>query len=300
MTQIANPIYDTVFKYMMNDNKVAKLFLSALLEKEILEIEFLDKELVPEKLDAKVMFMDFRAKIRDENGEIQLIIIELQKAKLPSDIMRFRSYLGEQYSNEDNAIIIKAESGVEQKKALPIFSIYFLGHKLDWSTSPVISVKRNYFDHHSGEIITKKEEFIESLTHDSLVIQIPYLKEKRRDDIEKLLMIFDQSFIDTDDSDNRNHILNLKEEDYPEKYHSIIRLLKKLVVSKNIRKAMKAEDRILYDFYNQDKVIAEQKQQIEQRDHTILINAKKFKELGLSVDEIIDLTGLNENEIENL
>ena len=33
MTIIANPIYDVVFKYMMEDERVAKLLLSALLQK---------------------------------------------------------------------------------------------------------------------------------------------------------------------------------------------------------------------------------------------------------------------------
>lgn len=33
MTIIANPIYDSVFRYMMEDNRVAKILLSALLKK---------------------------------------------------------------------------------------------------------------------------------------------------------------------------------------------------------------------------------------------------------------------------
>jgi len=38
--QIANPIYDVVFKYLLDDEKVARLMLSALLGKEVLELEF--------------------------------------------------------------------------------------------------------------------------------------------------------------------------------------------------------------------------------------------------------------------
>ena len=34
MTIIANPIYDAVFKFLMEDKKVAKILLSALLKKE--------------------------------------------------------------------------------------------------------------------------------------------------------------------------------------------------------------------------------------------------------------------------
>ena len=39
MTFIANPIYDVVFKFMMEDEKVAKLLLSALLKKDIIELQ---------------------------------------------------------------------------------------------------------------------------------------------------------------------------------------------------------------------------------------------------------------------
>ena len=41
---IANPIYDTVFKYMMSDTKVAKIFLSAIIEEKIVELDFASTE----------------------------------------------------------------------------------------------------------------------------------------------------------------------------------------------------------------------------------------------------------------
>ena len=36
MTLIANPIYDSVFKYMMEDDRVAKILLSALLQTSLI------------------------------------------------------------------------------------------------------------------------------------------------------------------------------------------------------------------------------------------------------------------------
>jgi len=59
----------------------------------------------------------------------------------------------------------------------------------------------------TGQQLTTKESFIESLTHGSYVIQIPNLKQKRRNDLEKLLSIFDQST----SVDPERHILNIKE-----------------------------------------------------------------------------------------
>ena len=51
----------------------------------------------------------------------------------------------------------------------------------------MIKVNRNYTDLATGERLTEKEDFIESLTHDSYVIQIPALTGKRRNELEKLL-----------------------------------------------------------------------------------------------------------------
>ncbi|GAB4344839.1 MAG: hypothetical protein OHK0038_25060 [Flammeovirgaceae bacterium] len=42
--QIANPLCDVVFKYLMEDSKVAKLLLSAILGKEIVELDFRPQE----------------------------------------------------------------------------------------------------------------------------------------------------------------------------------------------------------------------------------------------------------------
>ena len=36
---IANPIYDSVFKYLMEDERVAKTILSALLKRDVVEVE---------------------------------------------------------------------------------------------------------------------------------------------------------------------------------------------------------------------------------------------------------------------
>ena len=38
--RIANPIYDVVFEYLLDDEKVARLVLSALLGREVLDLQF--------------------------------------------------------------------------------------------------------------------------------------------------------------------------------------------------------------------------------------------------------------------
>jgi hypothetical protein len=97
---IANPIYDVVFKYMMEDNKVAKLFLGAILGTEITELEFKPQEITAlfpksespseKAFPMQVLRLDFKATITHSNETKRLVLIELQKVKI--DTIRFRRY----------------------------------------------------------------------------------------------------------------------------------------------------------------------------------------------------------------
>lgn len=279
MVQIANPIYDVVFKYLMNDEKVAKLLLSAIIGREVVSLEFRPTERhfpVGERL--MVLRMDFNARILDEHGNQELIILELQKAKLASDIMRFRRYLGEQYANKENVV---REQATEYpfRKALPILSIYFLGHTLAHVTAPVVRVNRKYVDAATGEQIHEKEEFIESLTHDSIIIQIPYLKGRRRTELEQLLALFDQSAL-TDDP----HFLDVDEADVPERYRPLLRRLQKAVADPSVRETMEAEDELIEEFMDYQRLIsvkegliAEKDKAIEAKDKTIEAKEKTIE-----------------------
>ena len=80
MVLIANPIYDSVFKYMMEDDRVAKIMLSALLQKEIIHLEMRPHEYTGvTQRKISMMRIDFAATIKNEDGTQQLILIELQK-----------------------------------------------------------------------------------------------------------------------------------------------------------------------------------------------------------------------------
>ncbi|MBK9335374.1 MAG: hypothetical protein IPM98_01820 [Lewinellaceae bacterium] len=264
MVQIANPIYDVVFKYMMNDEKVAKLLLSAIIGREVVSLEFRPTEHhfpVGELL--AVMRMDFSARILDENGQQELVILELQKAKLATDIMRFRRYLGEQYGNKEN-MVREPNPEYPFRKALPIISIYFLGHTLEHTKAPVIRVNRVYTDAATGEPILEKEEFIESLTHDSIIIQIPYLRDRRRTELEQLLTLFDQS-----NATQNRHLLNVNEDDLPERYRPMIRRLQKAIADDAVRQTMEVEDDLIEEFKDYQRLITAKEQIIEAKEKVI-------------------------------
>jgi hypothetical protein len=90
--------------------------------------------------------------------------------------MRFRKYLGRQYLAKDNSYMAGGEL-----RAMPILSIHLLGHSLEHTESPVIRVVRQYLDATGRERIDRREDFIESLTHDSIIVQIPHLKRRQSD-----------------------------------------------------------------------------------------------------------------------
>jgi len=259
--EIANPIYDVVFKYMMEDNKVAKLFLSAIINQDIQELSFNPQERIVnlKQRSFTVYRLDFSAKIRTLDDNFKQVIIEIQKAKYATDIMRFRRYLGDQYQNKDNVYKV-LKNNKEIKIGLPIISIYFLGHRLDNIDNAIIKVERKYYDAINGNEIGLKEDFIESLTHDSFIIQIPQLKDKRKSELEMLLSVFDQGNITSD-----HHIMNIKEEDFPEKYREIIRRLQRAVAEPEVRNTMEIEDEILAELEDKERAIFKQQEIIKKQ-----------------------------------
>ncbi len=188
---IANPIYDVVFKRMMENDKVAKFFIGTLLEQTIETVEVKPQEFtyIDELAGLAVFRLDFIATIKTDTGEYKKVLIEIQKAKNHIDLMRFRNYLAEQYKKED---LIN-----DEKVILPITTIYILGFKLPEISSPCIKVERNYRDLIDKKIIDGKSDFVEKLTHDSFVVQVNRITGRYQTRLDKLLSIFEQTnFVD--------------------------------------------------------------------------------------------------------
>lgn len=268
MTFIANPIYDVVFKYLMEDERVARILLSALLKKEILELEMRKQEYTAMQQTRISLFrMDFAAKIRDSDGSEHLVLIELQKTWLATETLRFRQYLGTQYLNKENV-----KSGDDGNYGLPIISIYILGHVLGDLKEPVVYVRRRYLDY-DDHVIDQKDQFIESLTHDSIIVQIPYLQGRTRNRLERLLNLFDQDRRRKND----DHFLEIDETQFHDRDEKLFvdRLLR-AGTTPDVRRAMEVEDEILSEIeardttiMQKDKVIEEKEQMIEEKEQVI-------------------------------
>ena len=254
--RIANPIYDAVFKYLLEDKRVAKLLLSTILDEEILDINIQPTEhsIELERPPVTVYRIDFSAKIRSGSGE-QLVLIELQKAKFAQDLFRFRRYLGNHYSNRENQT---TDPKTGRTVPIPIITIYFLGEAISDLSAPVIKVNRECIDIATGERFTKKFQFIECLTHNRFIIQIPHLKEKRRTELEKLLLFFDQSNAIED-----KHTLSIHEDQIPQQHQPLLDRLRRAIEDQNIRGAMDVEDDIVLELEDKDREIQKHRDRAE-------------------------------------
>lgn len=303
MTIIANPIYDAVFKFLMEDKKVAKIFLSALLKKDIIDLEMRRHEYTSmEHTRISLFRIDFSAKIRENDGSEHLVLIELQKTWLITETLRFRQYLGTQYLNKENIIEEKNEHGQRRTYGLPIISIYILGHPLGDLTEPVVYVRRRYLDYDDNPL-PSPDPFIESLTHDSIIVQIPFLTGRTRNRLERLLSVFDQEYRQADSE----HYLEINDEHLDDEVKCVVHRLLKAAAAPDVRRAMEIEDEILSEIEDRDttimmknkeieqkKQVIEQKEQvierskqvIEQKEQVIRSMVKMLCNNGISVEEI--------------
>jgi len=215
MITIANPIYDVVFKYLMEDERIARTILSALLKENIISVETRPHEYSNGQKETLSIFrIDFAATILKPDGEKQLVLIELQKGGvqrltsvsggypwLPTETLRFRQYLGIHYQNPKNIV-----SDSPDRHALPMVAVYLLGHTVGEIEDPVVYVRNQAFNYEDEPIRRGiPNKFVDSLNHNSIFVQIPRLHGRINNRLDKVLSIFDQNRVCQDNQ----HYLSL-------------------------------------------------------------------------------------------
>ena len=261
--KIANPIYDIVFKYLMEDERIARTILSALLKVDVLAVEVRPHEYSDDNRDSLSVFrIDFGATIRDNDGNEKLILIELQKTWLETETLRFRQYLGVHYSNPRNM--------KDADSALPMVAVYLLGHKVGDIEEPVLYVSHQSRDY-DNNIVTKglPNAFVDSLTHDSIIVQIPRLHGRINNRLDKVLSIFDQTRKDANDS----RLLQVDDRDYSDDadMERILHRLTMAAADADMRHKMNVED----EYFSI----------IEKRDTEILMRDRELAEKNAQLAE---------------
>ena len=259
MLTIANPIYDSVFKFLMEDERVARTILSALLKKDILQVEVRPHEYSNAQRDTLSMFrIDFAATIREDDGHEHLILIEVQKTWLETETLRFRQYLGVQYQRKEN---IMADS--PEGYAMPMVAVYILGHKVG-------DIEHDAYDYNDRRVTRGiPNAFVDSLTHDSIVVQIPRLHGQINNRLDKVLSVFDQT-LHLPDSE---HFLSYDDSRYlgDEDMQPILHRLLMAASDADTRQDMNVED----EYYSI----------IEKRDTELMLSARRLAEQNAQITE---------------
>ena len=296
---LANPIYDSVFKFLMEDERIARTVLTALLKKEVVSVEMRRHE-HPNITQNKIsMFrIDFAARVKEEDGSTRLILIELQKTWLDTETLRFRQYLAAQYNAEENIVKEKGK----RSYAIPMVAVYLLGHRVGDVEEPVVYVNhvaRNY----DGEEVAEgmKDPFIGSLVHDSIIVQLPLLQGRINNRLYKVLSVFDQK---NRDKGNPNYV-KLDERNYEDDndMEYLIRRLTQATVNAELREEMKEEDLYYSEIVNRDteimeakKNLAEQKRQLTEKDNQLAEQENQLAEKNnqlLSMAKVMRQSGVD-------
>lgn len=116
MVYIANPIYDTVFKYLLEDERIVKTLLSALLKKEVLSVFDQTRK---DKKNHQVMDID--ETVYEHDAEMMRIVHRLlaaaSDAKLRQDMNVEDEYF-RAIENRDTAIMLRDQRIEEQNKQI--------------------------------------------------------------------------------------------------------------------------------------------------------------------------------------
>ncbi|HNF13215.1 MAG TPA: hypothetical protein PK453_06055 [Leptospiraceae bacterium] len=315
---IANPVYDSAFKYLMEDPQIAKGIIGRIIGREILEIDFKPQEYATITSSRELTFlrMDFHAIILTEENKKQKVLIELQKSKQSMNLSRFREYLGEQYAKADSIRTVKDKKGNEAEEAefYPIIIIYLLGYIENAGLPRVVCLKNQYYDViRNQEIVGAKSEFLERLTHESYMLQLAADEVRGSTPLERLLTLFSRTdfhtkMVDYPDADEQPE--DIKTDNLVQ---NSVKRLSRAVLDDAVKKQLKFEEEMekqVQDIFNtleernkeieeRNKEIEESKKELKEKEQAIEKNklvilnlANMLKKAGLSQEEIQKQTGL--------
>lgn len=302
---VANPIYDSVFKFLMEDERIAKTVLSALLKKEVVSVEMRRHEHPNITRDNISMFrIDFAARVMQDDGSTRLVLIELQKTWLSTETLRFRRYLAAQYNAEEN--MLKESNSEAGPYAIPMIAIYLLGHRIGDIDKAVVYVNHKALDYDGKEIENgENDPFINSLTHDSIIVQIPLLHGKINNKLDRVLSVFDQSQRD----DSNQHIIRLDINNY-EGDSELMHLVHRLglaAMNASVRQEMDDEDEFFSAIESRDtqlmqmnKRLSETTSQLNETTAQLKAVVEVMLQNGMSVETIANTINKSADDVKDL
>ena len=192
-------------------------------------------------------------------------------------------------------------------------AVYLLGHKVGNIREPIVYVNHDVFDYNGNIVVDGHEEpFVESLTHNSIIVQIPLLHGNVNNRLEKVLSVFDQTQVEGD----TQQVLKIDEDKYADDNDMMYMLHKLTAAAANseMRQDMNVEDeyyKAIEDrdtaIMQRDKILKEQKkqlsqqseqlsqqsEQLSQKDEQLRNMAKALLAKGMTEEQISAMTGID-------
>ena len=295
---VANPIYDSVFKYLMEDERIAKTMLSALLKKEVIHVTVRPHEYSNTTRDTLSMFrIDFAATVRereDDGVRDRVVLIELQKTWLNTEMLRFRQYLGAQYSSRNN---MQEPDG--KGFAYPMVAVYLLGHKVGNIKDPIVYINHDVYDY-NGDAIAKgnEEPFVESLTHNSIIVQIPRLRGNVNNRLERVLSVFDQTQIEGDSQ----QVLTIDEDKYADDNEMlyVLHRLTAAAANSELRQDMNVEDEYYQAIEDRDTAIMERDKMLKEREELLSQQEQKLSQQKQQLSQKDEQLSQKDEQLRNM
>jgi len=198
--KLLNPLFDSVFKYIMEDIEVAKTLISAIIKKEIKELYPAPQEATGTKLKIKYAQLEIyrqdyvaivKSKSEDGNEKYEKIVIEVQKSPFIPELGRFRNYLADKYRKKSS--IPETENSTEVY--LPIKTIYLVEEIFNKNLPAVLGRRGHYYDElENKEYKGEQDKVVELFAHDAWFIQTELLPPEFKDELMYILSVFAPSF----------------------------------------------------------------------------------------------------------
>ncbi|MEN9443184.1 MAG: hypothetical protein RIS47_74 [Bacteroidota bacterium] len=304
---IPNPIYDVVFRYLMEDPGSAMIVISTLIDEKIIKLHLeplthtqrndSPSELeIPDpktKDDIKLFHLDFTATVELPDGSEELIMIELQKASEPDDIFRFKRYISKNFQKKQEKEITnpKTQAIEAVNKPIRLIPIFILNFRIENEINDLLiktnRIKTGVFKNKNLE---KHNEFIDNLSYDIWVVQLPnlhnvdeneYNEDPYKQKLYTLLKLFDQK---SKIKDNE-HRLRIIRKFFPGFLDRVIKRLQAADSDNpNLEEQMFAEDEYLKALVDRDNRISFLEEQLDKKDKDIEAKNKDLEEKNRDIE----------------
>jgi len=288
---IPNPIYDVVFKYLMEDTESAIIVLSTLINQKIKslrlepithaekknntqQIEVKDPKT---KEDIRLFHLDFTATVELPDGTEEIIMIELQKASLPDDIMRFKRYISKNFQRKLEVETINPTSGVLEivEKPIQLIPIFLLNFRIENEINDLLIQTSRLINGVFKNKTIADNFFIDHLTFNVLIVQLPnlqniseedYANDEYKQKLYSLLKLFDQK----SKVSGNEHRLRLIRRFFPGFLDRVInRLQAASINNQELEEQMLVEDEYLKILIKRDNTISALEMKLEERQQAI-------------------------------